>query len=61
MSDPSPLWIPTPAQIASANVTRFIRDAVQPLGGAAASVTNSATLYDWSLEAPEQFWAAVWR
>jgi acetoacetyl-CoA synthetase len=58
---PEPLWSPSPAQVAAANVTRFIRDAVQPLGGAATSVTDSATLYQWSLDAPEQFWAAVWR
>jgi len=55
------LWTPTDEQIAGANVTRFIRDAVQPLGGVAARVRDSASLYDWSIAAPEEFWPAVWR
>jgi acetoacetyl-CoA synthetase len=57
----APLWAPSAAQIADANVTRFIRDAVQPLGGAAASVTDTSSLYGWSIDSPEQFWPAVWR
>jgi acetoacetyl-CoA synthetase len=62
VSEPTPpvLWTPTSEQIARANVTHFIRDAVRPLGGAAAAVTDSASLYAWSLDAPEQFWDAVW-
>ncbi len=55
------LWAPTAEQIERANVTRFIRERVQPLGGSAAHVHDSPTLYPWSLEEPEQFWAAVWR
>jgi acetoacetyl-CoA synthetase len=57
----TPLWSPTAEQVDQANVTRFIRQAVQPLGGAAASVHDSPSLYAWSLESPEQFWAALWR
>ena len=62
MSEPTPtlLWAPSAEQIARANVTRFIREAVQPLGGAAGAVKDSQSLYAWSLDAPEQFWAAVW-
>jgi acetoacetyl-CoA synthetase len=60
-SAPTPLWIPTPDQIARANVTRFIRDTVRPLGGPAAAVHDSRSLYAWSLDNPEQFWASVWR
>jgi acetoacetyl-CoA synthetase len=62
VSEPNPrvLWTPTSEQIERANVTRFIREAVRPLGGAAAAVKDSASLYAWSLDAPEQFWAAVW-
>jgi acetoacetyl-CoA synthetase len=56
-----PLWTPSISQIARANVTRFIRDAVQPLGGVASRVTDSRSLYQWSIDAPEQFWAAVWQ
>ncbi len=41
-------------------MTRFVRDTVRPLGGSAANVSDSASLYDWSIAEPEQFWAAVW-
>jgi acetoacetyl-CoA synthetase len=56
-----PLWSPSPADVASANVTRFIADAVRPLGGAAADVGDSFELYRWSIAEPERFWPAVWR
>ena len=59
--DLTPLWTPTLAQIAQANLTRFIRDSVRPLGGDAASVHDSPSLYDWSVAQPEKFWPAVWR
>ena len=48
-------------QIAQANVTRFIREAVVPLGGLAAAVHDSPSLYDWSVAHPGDFWPAVWR
>ena len=57
----SPLWTPSPDQVARSNLTRFIREAVQPLGGAAAAVRDSAGLYAWSVGAPAEFWPAVWR
>jgi acetoacetyl-CoA synthetase len=60
-SNPIPLWTPSEGEIARANVTAFIRDAVQPLGGAAAGVRDSPSLLAWSLESPEAFWPAVWR
>jgi acetoacetyl-CoA synthetase len=47
--------------MARANVTRFIREAVNPLGGAAAEVHDSHTLYSWSVAEPREFWPAVWR
>lgn len=56
-----PVWIPTTDDIERANVTRFIRDAIRPLGASAAEVTDSTSLYDWSIAEPEQFWAAVWQ
>ena len=55
------LWAPTAEAIAGANVTRFIREAVQSLDGDAARVHDSASLYTWSIARPEQFWPAVWR
>ena len=61
VTDPTPIWAPTAGQVERANVTRFIRDAVQPLGGAAGAVVDSPSLYEWSIAEPEQFWPAVWR
>ncbi len=58
---PRPVWTPTAEQIASANVTRFIQDAVRPLGGAALAVHDSVSLYAWSIAEPERFWPAIWR
>lgn len=55
------VWTPSAEDIERANVTRFIRDAVNPLGGAAAAVTDSRSLYEWSIAEPELFWAALWR
>ncbi|HEY2026494.1 MAG TPA: acetoacetate--CoA ligase [Gemmatimonadaceae bacterium] len=55
------LWSPSVGQIARANVTRFIRDAVHPLGGDASLVHDSISLYEWSIARPDQFWPAVWR
>jgi acetoacetyl-CoA synthetase len=59
--DAIPLWTPTAEQVERANVTRFIREAVRPLGGAAAAVHDSGSLYDWSIDQPERFWPAVRR
>ncbi len=61
VTDIIPIWTPSPADIDRANVTRFIRDAIQPLGGTAALVVDSPTLYAWSIAEPEQFWSAAWR
>ncbi|MEO5816424.1 MAG: acetoacetate--CoA ligase [Gemmatimonadaceae bacterium] len=61
MTDTNPIWTPTPADVDRANVTRFIHEAVQPLGGAAANVGDSPSLYAWSIAEPALFWAAVWR
>ena len=61
MTPKQPIWTPSTADVERANVTRFIRETVQPLGGAAAHVTDSKSLYAWSIAEPEQFWPAVWR
>ena len=61
MTDKRPVWTPTPAQIASANVSRFLLEAVRPLGGAASGVRDAHALHAWSVAHPEQFWPAVWR
>ncbi|MDB4879739.1 MAG: acetoacetyl-CoA synthetase [Gemmatimonadetes bacterium] len=56
-----PLWTPSAEQVAASNVMRFIREQVQPLGGAAAAVRDSPGLYAWSIAEPAEFWAAMWR
>ena len=61
MSETQPLWTPSAEAIASANVTRFIGEVVQPLGRPAAHVRDSTTLYDWSIAEPAAFWSAMWR
>jgi acetoacetyl-CoA synthetase len=61
VSETTPLWSPSAEAIEAANVTRFIRDVVQPLGGAAADVGDARSLWRWSVERPADFWAALWR
>jgi acetoacetyl-CoA synthetase len=53
----TPLWVPSPDDLASANLTRFI-GVVRARG--ARDVQDYATLYEWSLADPEAFWSAVW-
>lgn len=52
-----PLWEPSPETVRHANLTAFIGMIGQRYDSA---VQNYATLYDWSLRCPEQFWAGVW-
>src|SRR5215207_6085352 len=61
VSDFRPLWTPSTEAIEAANVTRFIRDAVQAHGGHAAEVSDSDSLYEWSVAEPSTFWATFWR
>ncbi len=53
----SPIWTPSQARKANANLTRFIAVVQSDRG---APVTDYATLYRWSVTEPENFWAAVW-
>jgi acetoacetyl-CoA synthetase len=59
-SDEAPLWVPSPAQIARANLTRFIAR-VQSLGTRTAHIADYASLYEWSVRDLELFWSEVWR
>jgi acetoacetyl-CoA synthetase len=56
----SPLWSPTPEQIAGANLTRFIAQ-VRALGGDAAEIRDYDGLYKWSVVNLELFWLEVRR
>ena len=62
MTDPTPpdgrpLWSPSPQRVAEARMTRFIESVG---AGPAPHVTDYASLYDWSVARPEDFWPAVW-
>jgi len=52
-----PLWRPSPARAADANLTRFIAEARRRWGIPA---PDYAALYHWSITKPEQFWSSVW-
>lgn len=49
----APLWSPSPDRVARANLTRFI--ATHRPGA------DYDALWRWSVDAPEEFWPAVWR
>jgi len=52
-----PLWQPDPQQVASANITAFMRHIEKNSG---TQLANYAALYQWSLDHPADFWTAVW-
>ncbi|HEY5218389.1 MAG TPA: acetoacetate--CoA ligase, partial [Gemmatimonadaceae bacterium] len=52
-----PLWSPSPASVAQANLTRFM-EFVRAEG---APVSDYPSLYAWSVDRREEFWSAVWR
>jgi len=52
-----PLWQPSPARIANANLTAFLREARARWGVAA---DDYAALHRWSVAEPAQFWQSVW-
>ena len=53
----TPLWQPSAATIAAANMTAFMRAAESKYG---ARIPDYATLYDWSIREPAEFWRLVW-
>jgi len=57
MSTPTPLWSPSSERIAAANITRFIQRVNVACG---ARLTDYASLYQWSIEHREEFWAELW-
>ena len=52
-----PLWKPSAARLAQANLTAFMRDVRNRWQVA---VPDWRALYRWSIEQPEQFWQSVW-
>ena len=53
----NPIWEPGPERIDGANLTRFIAE----VSASAPGVRDYASLYEWSITQPADFWAAVWR
>ncbi len=51
-----PLWTPSPADVARANLTRFMSVA----NARGAKAYDYSSLYAWSLEQSEAFWSTVW-
>jgi acetoacetyl-CoA synthetase len=52
-----PLWTPTAARVARANLTRFMEQVRRDWHR---EVPDQAALYRWSVERPEEFWQSVW-
>ena len=57
MSDPGPLWIPTPEKIREANLTAFI----DQIRGQAPGVDDYTSLYQWSVDHNDTFWSEFWK
>ena len=53
-----PLWRPSVARLASANINGFI-DAISGLDGAP-TVLDFSALHQWSVAHPEHFWQSIW-
>lgn len=54
---PTVLWTPSAERIAKSNISAFIKLVNKQYK---AGVTDSVSLYDWSVREPEQFWIAIW-
>jgi acetoacetyl-CoA synthetase len=52
-----PAWAPSPARVASANLTRF-RELAEEIAGK--KLSNYRALWQWSVDCPADFWQLVW-
>jgi acetoacetyl-CoA synthetase len=57
--DAGPVWTPSPARVARANLTRFLQR-VRTGGSGAEDVSDITSLHRWSVAHPEAFWPMVW-
>ncbi len=53
----APQWVPTDEDVASARVTDFARFVADRVG---VTTTDYASLWQWSVDEPAAFWAALW-
>jgi len=58
MSLEKPLWEPSQARIAGANVTAFARAAIREWG---LEFNTYPAFYAWTVDEPEQFWQSLWQ
>jgi len=54
----NPLWAPSQARIAAANVTAFARAAIREWG---LKFNTYPEFHQWSVDRPEQFWRSLWQ
>jgi acetoacetyl-CoA synthetase len=54
---PEPLWKPSPEAVAGSNMVAFTRAAEMEWG---IDLPDYESLFNWSVEAPEQFWSTMW-
>jgi acetoacetyl-CoA synthetase len=52
-----PVWVPSRERVADANLTRFMRDVGEK---SEIAVADYASLYQFSIDRPSDFWRAVW-
>jgi len=57
MTDAAPQWVPTDEDVANARVTDFARFVAEHAG---VTTTDYTSLWQWSVDDPAAFWAALW-
>ncbi|MFH1605561.1 MAG: AMP-binding protein, partial [Pseudomonadota bacterium] len=58
MSTDKPLWEPSQARIAGANITAFARMAIGQWG---LKFNTYPEFYQWTIDQPDQFWQSLWQ
>ena len=53
----SPLWTPSPDRVARTRMTAFMQAVESRFG---VRISDYATLYDFSISRPEDFWRLMW-
>ena len=57
MTGATPQWVPTNEDVANARVTDFARFVADQTG---VTTTDYTSLWQWSVDDPAAFWAAMW-
>ncbi|BBX00248.1 acetoacetate--CoA ligase [Mycolicibacterium moriokaense] len=57
MTAAAPQWVPTDEDVANARVTDFARFVAEHAG---VTTTDYTSLWQWSVDDPDAFWAALW-